>query len=79
MPDSTSEKPKKQTGAGQQSTIDNRQSEDNQQSEERKMLDFTLMKRLLPYVQDHSILLGLSLFFMLGMNISGVLHPYLIK
>ncbi len=79
MPDSTSEKPKKQTGTGQQPTIDNRQSEDNQQSEERKMLDFTLMKRLLPYVQDHSILLGLSLFFMLGMNISGVLHPYLIK
>ena len=46
---------------------------------ERKMLDLKLMKRLWPYVQQHHILLGLSVFFMLGLNLSGILHPYLIK
>ena len=46
---------------------------------ERKMLDLKLMKRLWPYVQHHHLLLGLSIFFMLGLNLSGILHPYLIK
>ena len=46
---------------------------------ERKMLDWKLVKRLYPYVKHHYILLGLSLLLMLGFDISGVLHPYLIK
>ncbi len=37
------------------------------------------MKRLTPYIQHHSTLLGLALFFMLGLDVTGVLHPYLIK
>ena len=56
----------------QQATISKRQSE-------RKMLDWKLMRRLAPYVQHHYTLLGLSLFFMLGFDVTGVLHPYLIK
>ena len=71
MPDSKQERPQKSTNVEQQSKIGSPKSQ--------KMLDFKLMKRLLPYVQHHTILLGLSLFFMLGLNVSGVLHPYLIK
>ncbi|PID58655.1 antibiotic ABC transporter ATP-binding protein [candidate division KSB3 bacterium] len=49
------------------------------QHAERKMLDLTLMKRLWPYIRHHYMLLGLSIFFMLSMNASSILHPYLIK
>ena len=46
---------------------------------ERKTLDWKLVKRLSPYLQRHTMLLGASLFLMLGVDISSVLHPYLIK
>lgn len=48
-------------------------------TEERKTLDWKMVKRLYPYVRNHSALLTLLFILMLGLNITGVLHPYLIK
>lgn len=45
----------------------------------RKTLDWKLLKRLFPYLKKHYALLSLSLFFMVGLNVTGVLHPYLVK
>jgi len=45
----------------------------------QKMLDWKLLKRLSPYIRRHAGLLALSLFCMLGLDVTGVLHPYLIK
>jgi ATP-binding cassette subfamily B multidrug efflux pump len=59
-------------------TLENQKSQIKKQKSQ-KMLDWKLLKRLFPYVQYHYGLLGLSLFFMLGLDVTGVLHPYLIK
>ncbi len=49
------------------------------ESEERKTLDWKLVKRLFPYLESHKALLILSLVMLLGMDITEVLHPYLVK
>ncbi|NIM14805.1 MAG: ATP-binding cassette domain-containing protein [Candidatus Aminicenantes bacterium] len=41
--------------------------------------DWRLLKRLLPYLKKHVILVTVTVVFMLIMDITGVLHPYLIK
>ena len=46
---------------------------------ERKTIDWKLVKRLSPYLKHHYGLLALAFLLMLGLDISGVLHPYLIK
>ncbi len=48
-------------------------------TKERKTLDWKLVKRLYPYVRNHSALLTVSFILMLGLDITSVLHPYLIK
>lgn len=48
-------------------------------TQERKTLDWRLVKRLSPYLKNHLLLLGLALFLLLGVDITEVLHPYLIK
>jgi ATP-binding cassette subfamily B multidrug efflux pump len=49
------------------------------EEQERKTLDWKLLKRLFPYLRNHSLLLGLALFFMLGVDVTDVLYPYLVK
>jgi len=49
------------------------------EEKERKILDWKLLKRLFPYLKKHRILLLLSLFFMLGLDLTSVFHPYLVK
>ena len=48
-------------------------------SEEKKALDWRLVKRLLPYIRKRILLVAATVVFMLIMDIAGVLHPYLIK
>ena len=48
-------------------------------TQERKTLDWKLVKRLSPYLKNHFLLLGLALFLLLGVDITDVLHPYLMK
>jgi len=48
-------------------------------SEEKKALDWRLVKRLLPYLKKRILLVSAAVVFMLVMDIAGVLHPYLIK
>lgn len=50
-----------------------------EREQERKMLDWKLLKRLFPYLRKHGFLMSLALFFMLLVDITGVLHPYLLK
>ncbi len=47
--------------------------------DQTKKQDWRLLRRLLPYLRKHLPLIALTLFFMLIMNISGVLHPYFVK
>jgi ATP-binding cassette subfamily B multidrug efflux pump len=47
--------------------------------EERKILDWKLVKRLLPYLKKHTMLLGLSFCFLLGLDVTDVVYPYLVK
>ena len=42
-------------------------------------MDWHLLKRLLPYLKKHFFLVSMTVLFMLIMNITGVLHPYLVK
>ena len=49
------------------------------EKKEQKMLDWKLLSRLLPYLKGHMSLLVFSLFFMLVIDITSVLHPYLVK
>lgn len=46
---------------------------------EQKMLDRRLLKRLLPYLKKHMMLVSATVVFMLIMDIAGVMHPYLVK
>ncbi len=48
-------------------------------TKDRKTLDWKLVKRLFPFVKNHLVLLVLSFVFMIGMNVTDVLHPYLVK
>jgi ATP-binding cassette, subfamily B, multidrug efflux pump len=41
--------------------------------------DWRLLKRLLPYLKEHTFLVFITVTFMLIMDIASVLHPYLIK
>jgi ATP-binding cassette subfamily B protein len=41
--------------------------------------DWRLLKRLLPYLKQHTLLVFITVTFMLLMDIASVLHPYLIK
>jgi ATP-binding cassette subfamily B protein len=44
-----------------------------------KKQDWRLLRRLLPYLNKHLFLVGITVVFMLIMDITSVLHPYLIK
>lgn len=48
-------------------------------AKEQKILDWRLLKRLFSYLRRHALLLALTLACMLGLNVTGVLHPYLVK
>jgi ATP-binding cassette subfamily B protein len=50
-----------------------------EREDEVKRLDWHLLKRLLPYLKKHFLLVSITILFMLIMDISGVLHPYLVK
>ncbi|MCP4219548.1 MAG: ABC transporter ATP-binding protein [bacterium] len=53
---------------------------DNQQKKNDFVkYDWNLLKRLLPYVKKHRLLMIMTVVFMLIMNVAEVLHPYLIK
>jgi ATP-binding cassette, subfamily B, multidrug efflux pump len=46
---------------------------------EKKQTDWRLLLRLLPYLRKHLSLTIVTVIFMLIMNLTGILHPYLIK
>jgi ATP-binding cassette subfamily B protein len=50
-----------------------------EEPEQLTKMDWRLLRRLLPYLREHSFLVTITVFFMFMMNIAGVLHPYLIK
>jgi ATP-binding cassette subfamily B protein len=47
--------------------------------ENEKKMDWKLLKRLLPYLKKHTLLVSFSILFMLIMDVAGVLHPYFVK
>lgn len=49
------------------------------EEQERKTLDWKLLKRLLPYLRKHTGLLELALVLMLGLDVTDVIYPYLVK
>ncbi|MGE5342086.1 MAG: ABC transporter ATP-binding protein [Candidatus Omnitrophota bacterium] len=49
------------------------------EQDEFKKHDWRLLSRLLPYLKKHLFLSTVSFFFMMIMDLSGVVHPYLIK
>lgn len=51
---------------------------DEKKNQEIKQ-DWRLLKRLLPYLRKHMPLVSMTVIFMLVMDITSVLHPYLIK
>jgi ATP-binding cassette subfamily B protein len=55
------------------------ETNDHPVKKEQKMLDMKLLKRLFPYVRKHLWLLSFSMIFMIAMDVTGVLHPYLVK
>ena len=55
------------------------ETNDRPVKKEQKVLDMKLLKRLFPYVRKHVWLLSFSMIFMVAMDITGVLHPYLVK
>ena len=44
-----------------------------------KKMDWKLLKRLLPYLKKHILLVSFTVLFMLIMDVTGVLHPYFVK
>ncbi len=48
-------------------------------TQEHKTFDWKLVKRLSPYLRHHLLLLGLALLLLFGVDLTDVLHPYLIK
>jgi len=51
----------------------------NDEKQVEKKQDWRLLRRLFPYLRKHLTLVIASVFFMLIMDVAGVLHPYLIK
>ncbi|GAK54597.1 ABC transporter related protein [Candidatus Moduliflexus flocculans] len=45
----------------------------------QKMLDWGLLKRLFPYVRTHAALLAVSLVLLVAFDVTGIVHPYLLK
>ncbi len=55
------------------------QTHDSPVKKDHKMLDWKLLKRLFPYVRHHLWLLSSSMIFMILVDVTGVLSPYLVK
>jgi ATP-binding cassette subfamily B multidrug efflux pump len=49
------------------------------EKKDMKRIDWRLLRRLMPYLNRHLLLVVVTIVFMLIMDIAGVLHPYLIK
>lgn len=50
-----------------------------EKTEDQKKQDWRLLRRLLPYLKRHFVLVTVTVLFLLIMDIAGVMHPYLIK
>ena len=51
----------------------------SEEKKDVKSIDWRLLRRLMPYLNRHLLLVVGTVIFMLIMDIAGVLHPYLIK
>lgn len=49
------------------------------QNDEQKKYDWQLLKRLLPYLKKHVLLVVFTIACMLIMDVAGILHPYFVK